>query len=116
WVNNLNAGMSPGDVAFGFAASKERETQRVTADYQQFLGRAPQGSEAAYWVNRFLAGADNEAVIAGFVGSQEFFQAQGKGDNNVHDWLFTACNQILHRSPTAGESINWLNDWETKLE
>jgi hypothetical protein len=98
WINNLNNGMSPADVAFGFAASVERESQRVAADYGQYLGRGAAPWEVSYWVNVFLGTADNEKVIAGFVSSQESFQKMG-GD--IHTWLSAAYQEILHRAPDA---------------
>jgi hypothetical protein len=73
WVAALNSGWSPQTVAYGFAASVERESQRVTADYQNFLGRSPVQSEVNGWVLAFLNGYSNEDVIAGFVGSQEYY-------------------------------------------
>src|SRR5262249_4062405 len=39
WVQALNSGVSPQQVAYGFAASAEREGNRVRGDYQTFLGR-----------------------------------------------------------------------------
>ena len=106
WVTNLNAGMSPADVAFGFAASAERETQRVAADYQQYLGRSASPSELPYWVNVFLGGADNERVIAGFVSSQESFSKHG---SDITDWLFTGYSEMLHRKPDVAGSEYFLN-------
>ncbi len=98
WVNNLNNSMSPADIAFGFAASPERESQRVAADYQHYLGRSASPTELPYWVNVFLAGADNERVIAGFVSSQEYFQGHG-GD--ITTWLVASFQATLNRTPDA---------------
>jgi hypothetical protein len=106
WVDNLNAGMSPADVAFGFAASAERESQRVLADYSRYLGRGASQNEVSYWVSVFLNGADNERVIAGFVGSQEWFQEHG-GDINT--WLLASYNTILHRTPDTTGTQYWLS-------
>jgi fibronectin type 3 domain-containing protein len=78
WVRNLQTGMSPQQVAYFFAASAERESQRVADDYQRFLGRLPTGSEIDGWVNGFLHGLTNEDVIAGFVGSQEYYQGSSR--------------------------------------
>jgi hypothetical protein len=78
WVTAMTNGMSPTDVAFGFAASVERETQRVTADYLRYLERQPSASEVNGWVQYFEIGARNEDVIAGFVGSDEYFQKNTK--------------------------------------
>ncbi len=89
WVNALNGGVTPAQVAYGFAAGREREGQRVTADYLQFLGRAPSQAEVDGWVGAFASGlASNEDVVAGFVGSDEFFHKHG---DNPQDWE----NQVL---------------------
>ena len=87
WVQQLNQGMSTTAVAYGFAASNEREGERVAADYQQYLGRAANAAEINYWVGQFQAGQSNEDVVAGFVGSTEFFQNQG---SNNSKWLEAA--------------------------
>jgi hypothetical protein len=73
WVNALEHGVSTQQVAYGFAASAERESIRVQNDYLTFLGRKPSPSEVSTWVNAFLQGVSNEDVIAGFVGSDEYF-------------------------------------------
>jgi hypothetical protein len=99
WVNRLNSGTAPADVAYGFAASAERETQRVAADYVKYLARSARQDELGYWVNVFLNGADNEKVIAGFVGAQESFQVHG-GD--ITTWLTAAYQDILQRNADAG--------------
>ncbi len=39
WVEQLKQGASRSGVAYGFAASLEREGQRIQADYQTFLRR-----------------------------------------------------------------------------
>ncbi len=96
WVSNLTNGTKAADVAFGFAASAEREGQRVGNDYRSYLGRDAHADETAYWVGAFLTGADNEKVVAGFVSSPEFFESHG---NNVNDWLFVNYRDLLHRTP-----------------
>jgi hypothetical protein len=74
WVQALNAGVPPTQIAHDFAASPEREGQRITADYLKYLGRAPSQAEINAWVNAFENGYTNEDVIAGFVGSSEYYQ------------------------------------------
>jgi hypothetical protein len=73
WVKALEQGVTTQQVAYGFAASAERETMRVQNDYQTYLGRSASPSEVKTWVNAFLQGVSNEDVIAGFVGSDEYF-------------------------------------------
>ena len=54
--------MVTSDIAYGFAASQERESERVAADYLQYLGRGAQTAEIQYWVNVFENGGSNEQV------------------------------------------------------
>jgi subtilase family serine protease len=87
WVADINAGLSTTSVAYGFSASIERETNRVTADYTTYLNRVPGQSEVQGWVNDFEQGLSNETVIAGFVGSLEFYGNNGGGPSA---WLDAA--------------------------
>jgi hypothetical protein len=94
------------DIAYGFAASAEREGQHVTADYQHYLGRTPALWEVDYWVGQFVnADWTNERVIAGFVGSAEYFQSHY---NNATDWLFAAYQALLGRQPDDAGLHAWL--------
>ena len=77
WVTALQRGANRGAVAFGFAASAEREGQHVQSDYAKFLGRFAAADEVAYWVDQFAHhGQTNENVVTGFVGSAEYFDSQ----------------------------------------
>ena len=67
-------GAKRSDVAYGFAASLERERQRVADDYMHYLGRLPDQQGIDYWVNQFAHGLTNEDVITGFVASDEYYQ------------------------------------------
>lgn len=73
WVSKLSNGAQPSDVAYGFAASLERERQRITDDYMHYLGRLPDEQGLDYWVQQFADGVTNEDVITGFVASDEYF-------------------------------------------
>ncbi len=86
----MNSGTTPAQVAYDIAASAEREAIRVRADYQNFLGRAPSQSEVNNWVAAFGNGLTNEGLVAGFLGSPEYYNnpAKGKGDNL--DWIKSA--------------------------
>jgi hypothetical protein len=107
WLTQLQGGVTPESIAYGFAASAEREGQRVLADYQRLLGRTPTPSEVSSWVDQFVHhGVTNERVMAGFVASAEYFQDH---HNDARDWLFGAYQDMLGRSPTPAEVTNWLN-------
>jgi hypothetical protein len=106
WVKAINAGVPLTEIAYDFAATPEREGRRVTSDYQIFLGRSPTKAEVDAWVAAFERGYTNEKVIAGFAGSVEYFQSHG---DNIGDWLWGAYEDVLGRTPSAGEYQNWLN-------
>jgi hypothetical protein len=89
-------------------ASAEREGQRITADYQRFLGRTPAASEVDGWVNAFLHGASNENVSGGFVGSLEYFEDLHKGHNSRIGWIDMGFQDILHRDAQPDEVRTWL--------
>jgi hypothetical protein len=97
WVSLLNAGTKPFDIALGFAASAEREGIRVAKDSSDYLGRGASQAEIDAWVDLFVHhGAGNEDVVAGFVGSPEYFQSHY---DNIADWLTEAYRAVLHRPP-----------------
>jgi hypothetical protein len=106
WVAALNNGETPQQVAYGFAASPEREGIRVTSDYISYLGRSPSQAEANGWVTAFENGYSNEDVVAGFVGSPENFTRHG---NNIDVWIESAYLSILGRLPSAAEVQGWHN-------
>jgi hypothetical protein len=106
WLNQLDAGVATADIAYGFAASKERESARVTADYKLYLGRTANPSEISYWYNIFQNGGSNEQVIAGFISSQEYFLDHG---NNIVDWLYENYRAVLGRNPDPSGYNYWLS-------
>jgi hypothetical protein len=105
WVDYLNSGASTQDVAYGFAASREREGIRIQADYQTYLGRDAAQQEVDLWVGAFAdSGWTNEDVVAGFAGSAEYFQNHGSSINN---WLGSMYQDVLHRDAGDAEIATW---------
>jgi hypothetical protein len=105
WVNALASGqLTPAQVAYGFAASAEREGLVVQKDYQAFLGRAASPDEVASWVNAFESGVSNESVVAGFAGSPEYY---ANHQNNPGIWLTAIYNDILGRNPDPDGFRMW---------
>jgi hypothetical protein len=109
WLQALAAGMKRSDVAYGFAASMEHETQVILNDYQTFLGRAPSAGEVTGWVNAFQQGETNENIIALFAGSPECFAAS---DGTIEGWLTFIYQSILGRAPDKPG----FNAWDVYLE
>jgi hypothetical protein len=103
WLQVLGSDVSTVEVAYGFAASGEREGQRVSADYLQYLRRTPAQAEVAGWVSAFESGAKtNEDVIAGFVGSAEYFQGHS---GNAADWFASASQALFGTAATQSSSL-----------
>jgi uncharacterized repeat protein (TIGR01451 family) len=73
WTSQLAHGAQRSDVAYGFAASLERERTRITDDYMNYLGRAPDEAGLDYWVRQFAQGQTNENLITGFIASDEYY-------------------------------------------
>ena len=108
----MQNGVNPADVAYGFAASGERETQRINGDYETFLGRAADSGGLNYWLNAFLHGSTNENLIGGFVGSPEYYIATNKGRGDPRQWINAAHQDIFHRAASAGDlpfSLSFFN-------
>jgi hypothetical protein len=105
WLQNMARGTSASDVALGFAASAEREGQRISATYLIVLGRRATPAEVNWWVARFQQGASNEDVAAGFLASPEFYNNLGHG--NLVNWLQSVYQDVLHRWASSGELAYW---------
>jgi hypothetical protein len=107
WVGQFNAGVSPEIIAFGFAASQEREANVLTAAYEIFLGRAIDSGAKAGWLNAFAHGTSNEDIVAALVGSVEYYNNQAKGQQNEAQWVRRAIDDILHREASEGDIAYW---------
>jgi Tol biopolymer transport system component len=108
WLSVLAGGTAATDVAYGFAASTEREMQRVTNNYWTYLGRKPRADEVGLWVNGFLHGLTNEGMVAGFVGSPEYYNLPAKGQGDAATWVRRAYLDVLFRAAADAEVQLWL--------
>jgi hypothetical protein len=108
WLTTLGNGVTTAAVAYGFAASAEREGIRVRGDYSTYLGRTASDAEVNLWVNLFLTGVTNEDVVGGFVGSPEYYGNSQKGKGNAARWVARAYLDVLFRAASVGEVNNWL--------
>jgi hypothetical protein len=105
WLQQMADGMSPTQVALGFATSPEREGERVGNIYEAVLGRRAGASEVNYWVNVFEQGSTSEDVAAGFLSSPEFYNNMGKA--NILNWLQAVYQDALYRPASTGEISFW---------
>jgi Domain of unknown function (DUF4214)/Calx-beta domain len=74
-----------------------------TGFFSRYLGRIASQAETTFWSSQLTAGVTDETVIAGFVGSQEYFQNPAKGNNSNATFVNSAFQDILGRqADTSG--------------
>lgn len=78
WPKQLSAGETLSTASEQIAGSAENNTQIISDDYFHYLGRAADSAGTDYWLAQFAAGKTNEDLIAGFTGSQEYYQQHTK--------------------------------------
>jgi hypothetical protein len=72
WVQQLNQGATPGDVARGFLFSEEFARNLSREQYQRFLRRAPDPSGWQFWTDRIRSGLAHQDLMVGFLASTEY--------------------------------------------
>jgi Domain of unknown function (DUF4214) len=115
WVNALNSGASSNSVVLRIEASAEYLADQVFALYSRYLNRAPGALGEQSWLNALQQGATLEQVAEGIVSSPEYFQDHG--DTN-EGYILGLYNQVLDRTPSAGELDGWfsaLNAGESRM-
>jgi hypothetical protein len=108
WIAQLQLGLTRYEIALDIAASAEREAMVVRSDYFAYLGRTASAQDVAYWVGQFARGAQNEDIVAGFIGSAEYYNNAAKGKGSAAAWLDSVYYDLFHRSPAASETAYWL--------
>jgi hypothetical protein len=73
WVAALANGTSRTTVAAEILASTEYRTDLVSSYYRAYLGHAADPAGIAFYLPQLAAGATDEDVVAGIVGSNDFF-------------------------------------------
>ncbi len=103
YTNYLQNGGSLAVVAETLLHSAEYETDLVTADYRNFLGRAGSSAEVSGWVAAMQSGFSAEQVAYGFMTSAEF--------NSLHpdnaSFIQALYGDVLGRSASAAEVSSW---------
>jgi hypothetical protein len=111
WLTVMSQGRTEFQVAIGFAASAEREGQRVRENYRVYLERSASQAEVDAYVAEFVSGRmTNEDVIARFVGSPEYYNSRQRGQGNRATWVAMVYEQVLFRHASRGEVEAWLRN------
>jgi hypothetical protein len=94
--------------AVGYYASDVGSTAaKVFRVYEAALGREPDSTGLANWVKAIDAGASLQSVASGFIGSPEFVDRFGAGDDG--QFVTLLYNNVLGRDPDASGLQNWLD-------
>lgn len=86
--------------------SVEYYSSVISADYSQFLGRAPDAAGVAFWNGLMQQGMTDEQLEAQFIGTPEFFNHAG-GTNRA--WVDGMYFDLLGRSPDLSGEAGWVN-------
>src|SRR3954447_26465159 len=74
--------------------------QQIDAWYRQFLNRPADDIAYNFWLNQVNQGSSMNDVLAGILGSEEFFKLQGNSNDRFVRSIYTG---LLGREPTPPE-------------
>jgi hypothetical protein len=104
WVDVLNSGVSPSEVALSFTTSQEYQANLITTDYQFFLGRQPSAAEIGGWQAALQGGLGENQLQAAFLGSNEFFVDHASA---INSWVDAVYKHVLGRPAEAAGLAVW---------
>ena len=91
-------------VVAGFLASPEYRQHLVSRVYVDFLHRAVEAGGLQFWTGKLAAGQDEKSLLAGVVGSDEYFRNAGGSAAKFVDGLF---HDLLGRSGSQSDEAYW---------
>ncbi|HEV3002867.1 MAG TPA: DUF4214 domain-containing protein, partial [Pirellulales bacterium] len=125
WTSQVMAGASYGAVAQGIFESNERLSAIIAGGqlgsitypgyYPQFLLRPADPAGLAYWEGLWKADGGPDKVIAGMIGSPEFYASAGQQRRGLSPnaaWVTALYERLLNREP---DSVG-LQYWSANLD
>ncbi|OYV92688.1 MAG: hypothetical protein B7Z73_04665 [Planctomycetia bacterium 21-64-5] len=116
WVNAVNTGTTPAQVAQTFVTSNEFRANAINQLYEQYLGRPADSSGITWWTAVWNANGGPEEVQAGIIGSPEYYATAGKQYSNLSPdaaWVTALYHDLLHRDVDPSGLSYWLNYIQT---
>lgn len=106
WSQQVAAGMPASNVAEAIAHSAEYYADFVIKpEYEKLLGRTADAAGIAYWTAQMQDGLTDQQLEAGFIASDEFFQAAGGTDAA---WVDAAYQLLLGRPADQAGQAYWV--------
>jgi hypothetical protein len=99
-------------AASNLTHSPEYYSGLVTADYELYLHRKPDGAGLASWVSQLQAGLSDQQLAGILLGSAEFINDNGGLQSNGKPgaaWVNAVYEALLDRAADAGGTSSWLN-------
>ena len=96
-----NGSLTRRKFTLGLATSNEYLGHEVDTRFEQILGRSPDPSGRAYWINKLRTGLSETGLVNSITASNEFYN---KADATPAGFITRAHQVLLDRAPTAGET------------
>jgi hypothetical protein len=109
WVDQLNSGITRGEVVARFFEAQEFYLNKALLIklYQQCFGRLPDYEGIRYWLDEVASGRQTrEQVANAFVNSDEFRRKYGTPTND--QFVAVMYQNALNRQPTTAETQAWV--------
>jgi hypothetical protein len=99
-----NGSLTRRKFTLGLATSNEYLGHEVDQRFAQILGRSPDPTGRAYWINKLRTGLSETALVNSITASNEFYAKAGSTPSG----FITRAHQVLvDRSPTTAETAGF---------
>jgi hypothetical protein len=115
--NMLDSGDTDFDVAYYIDTSPEYYTDLIDSDFQTYVTSPPDSAETTALLSEYTGGATDQQVLAGILGSGEYFSIRDGGDNTA--FVNSIFQDLLGRPPTSMDIefyLSLLNDGDTRSQ
>jgi hypothetical protein len=112
WVGLIQQGQPYSVIAQGIFESDERLDPIIEGDYQQFLQRSADAAGLVYWAGVWRGFGGPEPVVAGLIGSPEFYASAGQAKPSLSPnaaWVTALYERLLNREPDQDGLQYWSN-------
>jgi hypothetical protein len=116
WKSVLRQSAGRHVLVSGIERAVESRRRQVHGWYEQYLGRPATGGEEQGWVNALAQGTTEELILAGILGSPEYYERAQLLFPSVPEqtrdarFVHSLYQLLLGRGPSSSEVFAWLNE------